>query len=309
MWRYILKRIVALIPVLLGVTLLVFLILSLAPGDPAKTILGEQAKPEAIEQLREEMGLNDPILVQYGRYMINLFQGNFGKSYKTKVDVVEEISQRFPTTLQLSLTATTIAIVLAIPLGIFAAVRQNSWMDGLSMFIALLGVSIPIFWFSMLLIQLFAVHLRWFPVQGTGSWKHFVLPGLALGFQSMASIARITRSSMLEVVRQDYIRTARAKGIPNRKVTTRHALQNALIPTITVTGLQIGSLLAGAVLTESVFGLPGIGRYMVQSIEGRDTPAILGCIIVFTIVFTVVNLIVDLLYGLVDPRIRAQYAK
>lgn len=309
MRRYIFKRLLALIPVLVGVTLLVFLILSLAPGDPAKTILGETATPEAIAQLREEMGLNDPVLVQYGRYMGNLLRGDFGISYKTKVGVVEEISARFPTTMKVAFSAIVIAIVLAIPLGIIAAVKQNSLIDGASMFTALLGVSIPIFWFSMLLIQFFSVKLKWFPVQGTGSWKHFVLPGLALGFQSMASIARITRSSMLEVIRQDYITTARAKGIPQGKVIRHHALPNALIPTITVTGLQIGSLLAGAVMTESVFGLPGIGRYMVQSIEGRDTPAILGCIIIFTVVFTVVNLIVDLLYGLVDPRIRAQYSK
>ncbi|MDO5016419.1 MAG: ABC transporter permease [Eubacteriales bacterium] len=309
MGRYILKRILTLIPVLLGVTLLVFLILSLAPGDPAKTILGEMATPEAIEQLREEMGLNDPILVQYGRYMGNLIRGDFGISYKTKVGVVEEIGARFPTTMKVAFSAIIIAIVLAIPLGIVAAVKQNTLVDGLSMFIALLGVSIPIFWFSMLLIQLFSVKLGWFPVQGTGTWKHYVLPGLALGFQSMASIARITRSSMLEVIRQDYITTARAKGLPQGRVIRHHALPNALIPTITVTGLQIGSLLAGAVMTETVFGLPGIGRYMVQSIEGRDTPAIMGCIIVFTVVFTLVNLIVDLLYGLVDPRIRAQYKK
>lgn len=309
MWKYILKRLLSLLPVLLGVTLLVFLILSLAPGDPAKTILGEQAKPEAIEQLREEMGLNDPILVQYGRYMLNLVQGDFGTSYKTKVGVSQEILARIPTTMKLSFSATIIAVLLAIPLGIIAAVHQNSFVDGASMFVSLLGVSIPIFWFAILLLQFFSVRLKWFPVQGTGTWKHFVLPGLALGFQAMASIARITRSSMLEVIRQDYIRTARAKGIPEKKVITHHALQNALIPTITVTGLQIGSLLAGSVLTESVFGLPGLGRYIVQSIEGRDTPAILGCIIVFTCVFTIVNLIVDLLYGLVDPRIKAQYVK
>lgn len=308
MWRYIIKRVLSLIPVLIGVTFIVYLILSFAPGDPAKSILGEQAPPEAVEQLREELGLNDHVLVQYGRYMMNLARGDFGISYKTKVGVINEIGARLPTTIKLSFAAIIIAVVFSIPLGIIAAVKQNTWVDGLSMFIALLGVSIPIFWLGLMLLLLFSLNLGWFPASGADSWRSFILPGFSLGFLSMASIARITRSSMLEVIRQDYIRTAQSKGVPYGVVIRKHALKNALIPTITVTGLQIGSLLAGSVLTETVFSLPGIGRLIIQSIEGRDIPMVLGCIIVFTIGFSLVNLIVDLLYAFVDPRIKAQYS-
>lgn len=308
MWKYILKRLLALIPVMIGVTLIVYVVIDFAPGDPAKTILGPAATPEGIAQLREELGLNDPLLVRYGRYMNDLIHGNLGMSYKTRDSVAFEISQRLPTTAKLAVTATLISIILAIPLGIVAAVKQNTWIDGTTMFVALLGVSIPIFWSGLLLILLFALKLGWLPVSGAENWKSYILPGLSLGFQSMASIGRITRSSMLEVIRQDYIRTARAKGLPEAVVIRKHALKNALIPTITVTGLQIGSLLSGAVLTETVFSLPGIGRFMIASINGRDIPAILGCIIFFTLAFSIVNLIVDVLYAFVDPRIRAQYA-
>ncbi len=307
MWKYIAKRLLYMIPVLLGVTLIVYIIMSVAPGDPAKAILGDQATPDAIEQLREELGLDDPLLVQYGRYVKGLVRGDLGISYKSKGPVIDEIIARVPTTLYLSLSATIIAVVIAIPLGILAAVKQNTFIDGLSMFIALIGISIPIFWLGLLLLVYFAQELRWFPASGASSWKHFVLPGIALGFHSMASIARITRSSMLEVIRQDYIRTARSKGMPYKQVITKHALPNALIPTITVTGLQIGALLAGSVLTESVFSLPGIGRLIINSIQGRDIPVVLGCILVFTLTFSIINLLVDILYAFVDPRIRAQY--
>ncbi len=308
MWRYILRRIVALIPVLIGVTLIVFLIMSLAPGDPVKSILGEQATPEAIEQLREELGLNDHVLIQYKNYMLKLIRGDFGISYKTKVGVVEEIAARLPTTIKLSVAAILIAVVFSIPLGIIAAIKQNTWIDGVSMMIALAGVSIPVFWLGLMLLIEFAQKRGWFPASGAQTWQSFVLPGISLGFLSMASIARVTRSSMLEVIRQDYIRTARSKGLPYGKVIRKHALRNALIPTVTVAGLQIGSLLAGSVLTETVFGLPGIGRFMIQSLSGRDIPSVMGCIIVFTLCFSVVNLIVDLLYAFIDPRIRAQYS-
>lgn len=308
MWKYILKRLLYMIPVLFGVSFLVFLILSLAPGDPAKAILGDQGTPEAIAQLREELGLNDPILVQYFRYAKNLVRGDLGMSYKTKGPVSKEIIARVPTTLKLTLSAIIIAVIVAIPLGIIAAVKQNTIFDGLSMFIALIGISIPIFWLGLLLLAQFAQKLGWFPAAGEDSWKSFVLPGFALGFHSMASIARITRSSMLEVIRQDYIRTARSKGMTYNNVVRKHALPNALIPTITVTGLQVGYLLAGSVLTETVFSLPGIGRLIIYSIQGRDIPVVLGCILVFTIAFSVVNLLVDLLYAYVDPRIKAQYS-
>jgi len=308
MWKYILKRVVAVIPVILGVTFIVYMIMSMAPGDPVMQLVGEQATQDQIDAKRAELGLDKPVLVQYVNYVFKLVQGDFGDSYKTKTGVITEITARFPTTLKISLTAVTIAVVLALPLGVVAAVKQNTWIDGVSMFIALLGVSVPIFWMGLMLLLLFSLRLGWFPASGTNAGiRSFVLPGVALGFQSMATIARTTRSSMLEVIRQDYIRTARSKGVPYSTVIRRHALRNALIPTVTMVGLQIGNLLSGSVLTETVFGMPGLGRFMINSISGRDTPAVLGCIIIFTLIFSVVNLLVDLLYGFIDPRIRAQY--
>jgi len=308
MWKYILRRLLAVIPVLLGVIFIVYMIMSMAPGDPVLQLVGEQATPEQIEAKRIELGLDKPVLLQYVNYVFKLVQGDFGNSYKTKTGVIIEIAARFPTTLKMSLTAVIISVVLALPLGVVAAVKQNTWIDGVSMFIALLGVSVPIFWLGLMLLLLFSLRLGWFPASGTNAGiRSFILPGFALGFQSMATIARTTRSSMLEVIRQDYIRTARAKGVPYGTVIRRHALRNALIPTVTMVGLQVGSLLSGSVLTETVFGLPGLGRYMIASISGRDTPSVLGCIVMFTLIFTLVNLLVDLLYGFIDPRIRAQY--
>ncbi|MBF4695544.1 nickel ABC transporter permease [Fusibacter ferrireducens] len=308
MWKYIFRRFISLIPVIIGVTFIVFLIMNMAPGDPVKSILGEQASPEAIEELREELGLNDNVLIQYKNYFLGLLRGDMGTSYKTKVGVAEEIGARLPTTAKLAVIAILIAIILSIPLGILAAVKQNTWLDSLTMFIALLGVSIPVFWLGLMLLLFFSLKLGWFPVSGASTWQSFILPGVTLGFLSMAAIARVTRSSMLEVIRQDYIRTARSKGVPYKRIITKHALRNALIPTITVAGLQIGTLLGGSVLTETVFGLPGIGRLMIQSIQGRDIPMVLGCIIVFTVAFSIVNLIVDIIYAFVDPRIKNQYS-
>ena len=308
MIKFIIKRLIALIPVVLGVSLLVFFILDLAPGDPAKAALGEQASPEDIEAFREEMGLNDPFFVRYADYMIGLAQGDLGTSYKTRDAVGKEVWARLPNTARLALTSTVVAILLALPLGILAAIKQNTLFDGISMFISLLGISMPVFWMGLLLILTFSVKLGWFPVAGADQGvRSMVLPSFALGFMHMASIARTTRSSMLEVIRQDYIRTVRAKGLPEREIITEHALRNALIPTTTVIGLQIGGMLGGSVLTESVFAWPGIGRYMIQSIQGRDIPSVMGCIIIFAISFAIINLIVDLVYGFIDPRIKAQY--
>lgn len=308
MWKYILKRLLSMIPVIIGVTLIVYLILDLAPSNPAVAILGDHATPEAIEELSEEMHLDDPVLVRYGRYLLDLLQGDFGTSYKTKRPVIEEIAARFPQTLKLSIAGCFMSILLALPLGIIAAVKQNTLFDGASMFVSLLGISMPVFWSGSLLMILFALKLDWLPPQGADEgFKSLILPAVTLGFQGMASIARVTRSSMLEVVRQDYIRTARAKGVPYGKVITRHAVRNAMIPTITVIGISIGTLLAGAVMVETVFSWPGIGRLIVTSIQGKDIPTVLGCIVVFTLCFSVINLVVDLLYGFVDPRIKSQY--
>lgn len=309
MLKYVIKRLLALIPVILGVTFLVFMIMQLAPGDAAKLMLGEGATQEEIQELRQEMGLNDPAIVQYGRYMINFCKGDMGISYSTKRPVSEEVFARFPYTFKLALVAGVVSILLAIPLGIIAAVKQNTLFDNISMIISLIGVSMPIFWLALLLVLFFSLKLGWFPVQGAVGWKSYVLPAVSLGFMNMASIARTTRSSMLETIRQDYIRTARAKGVSRKNVIMKHAFRNALIPTITVCGIQMGQLLGGSVLTETVFAWPGIGRLLVQSINARDIPMVLGCMIVMTVCFSVVNLFIDLLYGFADPRIKSMYAK
>ena len=307
MARYIAKRILYMIPVLLGVTLLVFFIMHLAPGNVAGMILGENATPEQIAALEHEMGLDRPLLVQYFDYLVGLLHGDLGTSYTTGDSVTGEIMARFPYTVQLTLVAAVVSILLALPLGILAAVKQNTWVDNVSMVVSLIGVSMPIFWLAVMLILLFSLKLGWFPVYGADSWKSIVLPAISLGFMNMASIARTTRSSMVETIRQDYIRTAYAKGLSRKTIIMRHAFRNGMLPTITVIGLEIGQMLGGSVLTETVFAWPGLGRLVVQAVNGRDTPMVMGCIILMTICFSFVNLIVDLLYGAVDPRVRTMY--
>lgn len=309
MWKFIVKRILALIPVLLCVTFLLYVALSLAPGDPARTILGLEATEERVQQKREEMGLNDPVVIQYLRYLSKLVKGDMGTSYKNGVDVATEIAGRFPFTLRLAISGICVALVIALPLGIMAAVKQNSFFDSFSMALALLGISLPTFWLGLLGILLFSVTLHWLPSGGVGGIESAILPVFAMSMSCLAGIARTTRSSMLEVIRSDYIRTARAKGLNKSKIITRHALKNAMIPTLTVAGLQICTMLSATVLVESIFSWPGIGRLLVTSINDRDMPIILGCIIVFTVCFSIVNLIIDLLYGAFDPRIKAQYKK
>lgn len=309
MLKYVIKRILSLIPVILGTTLIVFLILNVAKGDPARMILGQEATEEQVEELREELGLNDPVLVQYGRYMLDLLQGDMGISYKTGLPVAKEIGMRFPYTLVLAFVAISVSMILAVPLGVIAAIKQNSIFDGVSMVISLIGVSMPGFWLGLLLIIVFAQNLGWFPSFGADELSSIVLPAVTIAFLSMASIARTMRSSMLEVIRQDYIRTARAKGLSEREVIWHHALRNAMIPTVTAVGLQFGIQMGGSVLTETVFAWPGIGRLMITSINSRDIPTVLGCIIIFAICFAVVNLLVDLLYGFIDPRMKAQYSE
>lgn len=307
MYKYILKRILLLIPVILGVSFLVFTIMSFTPGDPAQLILGESAPKQAVEQLRLEMGLNDPFIVQYFRFVKNAMVGNFGQSYATGRAVFGEIFSRFPNTLILAVLGTIIAICIGIPLGIISATRQYTLVDSISMIGALLGVSMPVFWLGLMLILTFAVNLRWLPSGGFTGLKSLILPSITLGVGSAAIITRMTRSSMLEVIRQDYIRTARAKGVSEKVVISKHALKNALIPVITVAGLQFGGLLGGAVLTESVYSWPGVGRMMVDAIRQKDTPMVLAAVIFLAITFSIVNLVVDILYAYVDPRIKSQY--
>lgn len=307
MLKYIVKRLIMFIPVVLGVALVIFVIMDFTPGDPARIILGEMATQEQIDALTEEMGLNDPILVRYVRYIWGLLHGDFGTSYKSKLPVMQEIAARFPNTVLLAFASAFCSVLFALPLGIVAAVKQNSAFDTFSMIVALVGVSIPGFWLGLMMMLLFSLKLGWLPASGSGTILHLIMPAVALGFLHMASIARTVRSSMLEVIRQDYIRTARSKGLPYGTVIRRHALKNALIPTVTVVGLQIGEMLGGAVLTETVFAWPGVGRLMIQGIQGRDTPMVLGCLITLAVSFSVVNLIVDLLYGFIDPRLKAQF--
>lgn len=307
MVKYVLKRFLSLIPVLIGVTFIVFLIMTLSPGDPARVILGDSATEENVEQLRDELGLNDNVIIQYGRYMTNLLKGDMGISYKNGKSVSQEVMSRYPNTLKITILAMVIGVTFSIPIGVISATRQYSIYDNLSMFMALLGVSMPSFWLGLMLILLFSVELGWLPSGGSVGFRSMILPAITIGVSTMASITRTTRSSMLEVIRQDYIRTARAKGIPRKKIIREHALRSALIPTVTVIGLQFGYLMGGAVLTETVFAWPGVGRLMVDSISAKDTPMVLGSIISLSVTFSLVNLTIDSLYVFIDPRLKSQY--
>ncbi|MEL7650063.1 MAG: ABC transporter permease [Sedimentibacter sp.] len=314
MYKYIFRRVLMLIPVIIGVTFIVFFILNLSPGDPAAIILGDQATAEALEMKREELGLNDPIFVRYGNYMVNLVQGDLGTSYRNNLDVWDQVMQRFPNTFILAVISTLVALLIGIPTGITSALKQYSMMDNISMIIALIGVSMPVFWLGLMLVIFFALNLKILPSQGMGVGfipliKSLILPSFSLGAMSAAVIARMTRSSMLDVTRQDYISTARAKGLSEKIITNHHMLKNAMIPIITAVGLQFGTLLGGSMLTETVFSWPGVGRLMIDSIKSKDIPLVLGSVIFLAIMFTVVNLIVDIVYAFVDPRIKSQYKR
>ena len=308
MHKYIFRRLLLMIPVIIGVTFIIFTMMYFTPGDPARIILGESAKAEDVARLRDELGLNDSYFVQFGNYVKKaVLEQDIGKSYSTKRPVVTEIMDRFPTTLKLAALSIILAVALGIPIGIISATKQYSIFDNVSMVLALIGVSMPNFWQGLLLILFFSVYLGWLPSSGFSSFKYMILPAITIGTSTVAVITRMTRSSMLEVVRQDYIRTARAKGQVESKVINHHALKNALIPIITVIGIQFGYLLSGAVLTESIFAVPGVGRLMVQSIKERDFPVVQGSVLFIAVVFSLVNLLVDILYAFVDPRIRSQY--
>ena len=308
MHRYILKRLLMLIPVLLGVTLVVFTLAHFTPGDPARAMLGMEATAEAIEELREEWGLNDPFFVQYGNFVLNMLRGDFGISFQTGRGVSDEIFARYPNTLRLAGQGIVVALVLGIPLGIISAVKQYTPLDYIGSFFGLLGVSIPNFWLGLMLIMIFAVNLGILPATGSTEWRHWIMPTFAIATGSAATIMRMTRSSMLESIRQDYIRTARAKGQKENVVIFRHALRNALIPVATTTGLSFGMLLGGAILTETIFAIPGLGTYMVSALINRDWPVVRGGVVLIATSFTVVNLLVDILYAFLDPRIRSQYS-
>lgn len=304
MIKYIIKRLLYLLPVLFGVSFIVFTLLYITPGDPAKMILGEQADAQAIETLREELGLNDSFLVQFGNYLKKIVtKGDIGTSYSTRRPVLTEILEVFPNTVKLAVASTVIAIIIGILFGIISAVKQYSLLDSFITVLALLGISMPMFWVGLLMILLFSVKLGWLPPSGLASAKHLIMPAIALGAQSIAVLTRMTRSSMLEVIRQDYIRMVRSKGQSESVIIFKHAFSNALIPIITIIGLQFGSLLGGAIITESVFSISGLGRLMIESIKNRDFPVVQGCVLFIALTFSIVNLVVDLLYTYVDPRI------
>ncbi|WP_027364490.1 ABC transporter permease [Desulfotruncus alcoholivorax] len=332
MLNYIIKRLIMIIPVIIGVSILSFMLIHLVPGDPARMMLGERATPKAMQELRETLGLNDPLPVQYLRFANHALHGDLGSSIRSKLPVTEEMANKFPATLELSCFAMLIAVLAGGLAGIISSVKPYSLFDNLSMGAALFGVSIPIFWLGLMMIWFFGVNLHILPPSGrisvgvelhkitniylldsiiTGNWKafkdvlaHIIMPSLALSTIPMAMIARVTRSSMLEVLGQDYIRTAWAKGLPGRLVIFRHALKNAFLPVLTVIGLQFGYLLGGAVMTEAIFSWPGVGRWLFVAISARDIPIVQGGILMVALVFVIINLIVDILYTYVDPRIR-----
>jgi len=329
---YLGRRIALLVPTLLGVSVLAFLLVHFVPGDPAAVMLGERATPEAIGELRREMGLDQPLPVQYGLFLGRLLQGDLGRSLKTRERIVVEIGDRFPATFELATAAMLLAVLVGVPAGVLAARRRGSWWDAAVMSGSLLGVSMPIFWLALLLLLGFSVQLDWFPLAGRSSaamavpvrtgflladtllagrpdafasaLQHLVLPAVALGTIPLAVISRMTRSSVLEVLSADYIRTAWAKGLAERVVLAKHVLKNAFIPTLTVIGLQFGYLLGGAIITETIFAWPGIGRWLLLSVQARDIRAVQGGVLLFAVVFVLVNLLVDLLYAAFDPRIR-----
>ncbi len=307
MSKFILRRLLLMVPTMLGVSFIIFGLLYLTPGDAAVAKLGQQAPPEAIEAYREKLGLNDPFIIQYGRYMKDALHGDLGKSYISGADVGDTLREYFPATVKLTLFSLAVAVIFGIIFGVISAVYKYSWIDKISMFFGMIGLSMPIFWSGMLFILLFSVKLGWLPSSGLRSFKHLILPGFALGFQSMAVIMRQTRSSMLEVLSKDYVRTARSKGLKEGYILFVHALKNAMIPVLTSAGLLTGSLIGGSVLTETIFSIPGIGRHMVQSISAMDYPMILGAVLLISLSYCVLNLVVDILYGFLDPRVRSQY--
>ncbi|MDR1874432.1 MAG: ABC transporter permease [Synergistaceae bacterium] len=309
MLPYILKRLLMIIPVILGVTFIIFTIMNLTPGDSAMMILGEGAKPEEYQALREEMGLNDPFFVRYFRYVWDALHGDFGKSYRTKIPVFQEIAARFPYTLYMALFSSVIAVALGLPIGILSAVKQYTLSDNVALGVSLLLTSMPTFWLAMMMVLVFALRLKWLPSLGIDTWRHFILPSVATSAATMASLLRMTRSTMLEVIRQDYIRTARAKGARESRVIFGHALQNALLPVITVIGVNFGIALGGTIVVEQVFAIPGLGQLIVNAIRSKDSPMVIASVLFAAIIACVVNLLVDIVYVYIDPRLKYKYVR
>jgi len=305
MTQYIIRRLIQVIPITFGILTLVFSLIHLIPGDPAIQIAGENARPEDVQRVREELGLNQPLWKQYATYLGRLAHGDMGRSFRTQEKVSKEIFARYPATLQLALGGMVVALLVAFPLGILSAIKRNSWIDNVARFFALIGVSMPSFWFGPLLIIVFSIHFNWFPVSGReDGWKSLVLPSITMGLALAAILTRMIRVSLAEELNQLYVTTAMAKGVSRQAAIFRHALKNALIPVITIVALQFGSLLTGAIITEQIFSWPGLGRLLIQSITTRDYPQVQASIMVIALTYILVNLMADLLYGIVDPRIK-----
>jgi ABC-type dipeptide/oligopeptide/nickel transport system permease component len=302
--RYLTRRLLLTIPVILGVATLVFSLIHLVPGDPAQVMLGEGASEKDVIELRTRLGLDRPLVEQYGTFLGGLVRGDLGSSFRTGQPVTTSILERVPATVELALAAMAVAMIVALPLGIIAAVRHGGASDHAAMTLALAGISIPNFWLGPMLAIIFAIELGWFPVSGRGGVDSLVLPAISLGAALAAILARMTRASLLEELRELYVRAARARGVSRARAILRHALRNSLIPLATILGLQFGAVLTGAVITETIFAWPGIGRLLIQSITTRDYPLVQGCILLIAVTYVTVNLITDLLYGVLDPRIR-----
>lgn len=309
MSKFIFKRLAMMVLVVLGISLIVFIIMNLTPGNAAQLILGQSAKPEQVAKLEAELGLDQPFLVRYFSYIWGALHGDFGQSYQTRLPVWGEIMTRFPTTLRLATLAMLIATLIGVPVGVISAIRQYSIIDHVSMVTAMLFASMPSFVMGLLLQLAFALNLKWFPATGAASWHSFVLPAITLSTGTMATLIRMTRSTMLEVIRADYVRTARSKGISENQIVMHHCLRNALLPIVTVIGVDFGYVLGGSVIIESVFALGGLGTLMITSIRMKDTPVVMGAVMFITIAYSLVNLAVDIIYAFIDPRVKSQYAK
>jgi len=309
MLRYVFKRLLMMIPVIIGISFLLFAVMNLTPGDPARLILGEHALQSDVDKLREEMGLNENFFVRYGNYLKDAVRGNFGESYMLGLPVSEVVLSRFPTTLKLATGAMIIAVLIGIPVGIISAVKQYTIIDALSLFSSLLLTSMPGFWLGLMLILLFALKLDLLPAIGSDSWVNYIMPSITLAAATLAILIRMTRSTMLEVIRQDYIRTAKAKGAEGKRIIFKHALRNALLPIITVIGINFGIQLGGSVIIENVFAIPGIGSLMIDSVKMKDAPVVLASVMLVALLGGLVNLAVDIMYIFIDPRIKSQYVK
>jgi len=306
MVKYIVNRVLVTIPIIIAIILIVFLLLQVLPGNPIQVMMKEKVNQQVIDRVTEQMGLNDPLMIRFGRYLWNMLHGDLGQSYKLKRPVTQLIMTAFPNTVKLAITSALVAWIIGIPTGIISAIKKDSLLDRILMGFSLVGISLPVFWAAMLLQYFLGYKLKLLPISGYSTWRHMVMPAIVLGWASSGSIARLTRSSLLGVMKNDYIRTARAKGLVESAVVIRHGLKNSMIPVVTMMAMQFASLLSGAVITESVFGIGGIGQLMVSAISQRDMPLLQSSVIFSTMIIIVGNLVADILYSFLDPKIRTQ---